>query len=166
MRTRLIVVVGSGSELSKENAELAERLGAALVRANFGVVTNGRGGVAEAVSRGATRKRGKSTHPPIVGILAGADASAGNAYLDVAIPTGLGRSSHAVLAMAGEALICLGGATGALAEVALARKSNRPVLALAPSGGTAALLAKVMDSVESVDSIEAVIDRLGELLPR
>ena len=166
MRSRLITVVGSSGELTPEIAELSERLGAALVRAEYGIITAGRGGVAEAVSRGAIRKRGKADSPPVLGLLAGVDPDAGNAYLDAAIPTGLGRGGHAVLATAGEAMVCVGGGTSAIAEVALARKANRPVISLTPSGGAAGLVAKVMESVEALPSIEGVIERLGKLLPR
>ncbi|MHC4410328.1 MAG: SLOG cluster 4 domain-containing protein [Planctomycetota bacterium] len=165
MRTRLIAVVGSGSEPPPNVAELGESLGAALVANGYGIVTGGRGGVQEAVCRGAVRKRGKSALPPLIGLLPGHDASAGNAYLDFAIPTGVAQAHHALVASAGEVLVCIGGATGAMAEMALARKMGRPVIALRPSGGTAALLAKVMESVYGADSVDDVIARIGALLP-
>lgn len=165
MRTRLIAVVGSGREPSVPVAELAESLGAALVAAGYGIVTGGKGGVQEAVCRGAIRKRGQEEVPPLVGLLAGYEAAAGNAYLDLAIPTGLAQAHHALVAAAGEVLVCIGGATGAMAEVALARKIGRPVIALHASGGTAALLSKVMDSVYGADSVDEVIERIGALLP-
>ena len=165
VRTRLIAVVGSGSTPDPETAALAERLGAALVRAGYGIVTGEVGGIGEAVCRGAIGKRGKSRHPPVVGLLPGYDASSGNAYLDIAIPTGLMQAHHALVASAGEVLVCLGGATGAMADVALARKMGRPVIALKASGGTAALLAGAMKSVHGAASIEETIERIGALLP-
>ena len=165
MRTRLIAVVGSGGEPPPAVAELAEQLGAALIVAGYGIVTGGRGGVQEAVCRGAVRRRGKAALPPLIGLLPGHDAAAGNAYLDVAIPTGVAQAHHALIAAAGEVVVCVGGATGAMAEMALARKMGRPVIALRPSGGTAGLLARVMDSVYGADSVAEVVDRIGTLLP-
>jgi len=165
MRSRLIAVVGSGGDPLPAVLELAESLGAALVDAGYGIVTGGRGGVQEATCRGAVRRRGKASTPPLVGVLAGLDVTAGHAFLDVAIPTGLGPARHALIPAAGEVVVCVGGATGALAEVALARKIGRPVIALEASGGTATLVSKAFDSVYATDTVEGVIERIRALLP-
>ena len=165
MRSRLIAVVGSGGEPPAAIQELAEELGSALIDAGYGIVTGGGGGVQEAVCRGAVRRRGKATKPPLVGVLAGYDVTAGHAFMDVAIPTGLGQARHAVLAAAGEIVVCVGGATGALAEVALARKIGRPVIALQPSGGTAGLVAQTFPSVHAAQSVADVLHCIAALLP-
>jgi uncharacterized protein (TIGR00725 family) len=164
MRTRLVAVVGSGGRLTEEMQGLAHELGAALIRAKFGVVTGGMGGVMEAVSRGAFQARGTSGHPPIIGILPGYDPDAGNGFLDVAIPTGLSHARNAVVAAAGDAVICVGGATGALSEVALASKIGRPVLAFPDSGGTAKLTAKSLKSVVEVKTVEQAVTQIQGLL--
>ena len=65
---------------------------------------------------------------------------------------------------AGDALICIGGATGALSEVALASKIGRPVFAFPASGGTAALVAKALEKVASVKTQEEAVRRLREIL--
>jgi len=145
--------------------EIAEALGSALVDAGYGIVTGGGGGVQEAVCRGAVRRRGKATRPPLIGVLSGYDVTAGHGFLDAVIPTGLGQARHAVLAAAGEVVVCVGGATGALAEVALARKIGRPVIALLPSGGTAGLVAQAFASVHSAKSVADVLHCLAVLLP-
>jgi len=165
MRSRLIAVVGSGGDPLPAVVELAETLGAALVEAGYGIVTGGGGGVQEAVCRGAVRRRGKATRPPIVALLPGYDVTAGHGFVDAAIPTGLGQARHAVLASAGEVVVCVGGATGALAEVALARKIGRPVIALVPSGGTAGLVSQAFASVHAAASVEAVLAHIATLLP-
>jgi uncharacterized protein (TIGR00725 family) len=164
MRTKLIAVVGTGTPLAPDAAALAEELGAALVRADYGVVCGGLGGVMEAVCRGAVRERGKGQWPPILGILPGYDHDGGNDYLDVAIPTGLGHARNAVIAAAGDAMVCLGGAMGALSEVALARKIGRPVIAMPAAGGTARLAAKAIPTVVAVATVAEAIARLRELL--
>jgi uncharacterized protein (TIGR00725 family) len=165
MRTRLIAVVGSGGGISEENAKLAEALGAALVREGFGIVCGGLGGVMEAACRGAVRERGKALHPPIVGLLPKYDVTQGNAYLDVAIPTGLGHARNVLVASSGEVVLCIGGATGALSEVALARKIGRPVIVFRPSGGTAALVGKTIGSVTAVDTVPEAVAKIRSLLP-
>jgi len=165
MRTRLIAVVGSGRALTTEETMLAESLGARLVEAGYGVVTGGMGGVMEAVCRGAVRQRGPDSHPPLVGVLPGYDHTAGNPFLDIVLPTGLGHARNAVVVAAGDAVVCIGGATGALSEVALARKIGRPVLAFPGSGGTAAVVARSLAKVEAVSSVEEALGRLRDLVP-
>ena len=118
----------------------------------------------EAVCRGAVKERGKGQWPPVIGILPSYDLAGGNAYLDVAIPSGMGHARNALVAAAGDAVVCVGGAMGALSEVALARKIGRPVVALRPSGGTAALVAKAIPTVTAVDGSQDAIARLRELL--
>jgi len=85
-------------------------------------VTGGRGGVMEAASRGAKLAGGQT-----VGILPGLDRSDANAFVDVAIPTGLGEMRNALVARAGQAVIAVGGAWGTLAEIAFARAAGKAV---------------------------------------
>jgi uncharacterized protein (TIGR00725 family) len=160
----MVSVVGSGKELSAIAAALAEALGAAIVKAGWGVITGGGGGVMEAVSRGAVAGRGAARYPPVVGVLPSYDAASGNGYLDVALPTGLGYARNALVAAAGDALVCIGGATGALSEVALARKLGKPVLVFAQTGGTASLAARAIPAVIAVGSVPEAIAKLKELL--
>jgi uncharacterized protein (TIGR00725 family) len=160
----MIAVIGSGGVLTAEQDQLCASVGAALVRAGYGVVCGGRGGVMEAVARGAVEARGQERHPPVVGILPGYDVDAGNDYLDIVLPTGLGHARNAVVAAAGEAVVCVFGATGALSEVGLARKIGRPVLAFPRSGGTAALVTKALEAVIAVNTAEEMISRLRDLV--
>ena len=65
-----------------------------------------------------------------VGILPGSDRSAGNEWLTVAIPTGLGELRNGLVVRAADAVIAVGGAYGTLSEVALALKTGVPVIGL------------------------------------
>jgi uncharacterized protein (TIGR00725 family) len=163
MRIRMISVVGGGGTLDPAQATVAEELGAALAKAGFGIVCGGLGGAMRAVARGA-RTVPFPPRPPIVGILPGYDFEAGNEFLDVVLPTGMGHARNALIAAAGDALVCVGGATGALSEVALARKIGRPVLAFPGTGGTAALAAKALKGVIAVETPEEAVRRLRETL--
>jgi len=164
MRTKLIAVVGSGKTLEKQEAALAEELGAALVRDGFGVLCGGLGGIMEAACRGAITERGKARHPPVIGLLPGYEANAGNDYLDIALPTGLGHARNALVAAGADAMICIGGAMGALSEVALARKIGRPVICFPDSGGTAGLVSKAVPTIHGVASVEEAVVAVKELL--
>ena len=109
-----IAVVGT-SDPSPELYATAEEVGRRLAKAGATVVCGGLGGVMEAVCRGASQARGRT-----VAILPGPDRGAANAFVDLAIATGLGEARNALVARAGDAMIAVGGGYGTLAEVALA----------------------------------------------
>jgi uncharacterized protein (TIGR00725 family) len=160
----MVAVIGAGGTLEPETARIAEELGAALVRAGFGVVCGGRDGVMRAVARGAATARGSALHPPVIGILPSYDHDEGNAYLDVVLPTGMGHARNVLVVAAGDAVICVGGATGALSEVALASKIGRPVIALRATGGTADLVARAIPSVVAAAGVQEAVAALLKAL--
>jgi uncharacterized protein (TIGR00725 family) len=108
------------------------------------LVTGGLGGVMEAACRGA-RDAGGTT----IGILPGADRSAANPYVDVAIPTGLGEARNALVVRSADAVIAIGGAYGTLSEIAFALKAGKRVVGL----GTWEI-----DGVEPADSPETAVE--------
>ena len=79
----------------------------------------------EAACRGAKEAGGTT-----VGILPGADRAEANAYVDVAVATGLGEARNALVVRAADALIAVGGAYGTLSEIALALKAGKPVVGI------------------------------------
>jgi len=89
------------------------------------LVCGGLGGVMEAACRGARDAGGRT-----VGILPGADRSAANRFVDVAIPTGLGEARNALVVRSADALVAVGGGYGTLSEIALALKAGKPVVGL------------------------------------
>jgi len=119
-----VAVVGAG-RASAEESRAAERVGRGLAEAGAVLVCGGLGGVMEAVCRGA-RSAGGTT----IGILPGTDRGAANAYVDLAIPTGLGEIRNALVVRAADALIAVGGEFGTLSEIALALKAGKPVVGL------------------------------------
>jgi uncharacterized protein (TIGR00725 family) len=123
-RTRYIGVIGA-AEPSAEQEALAERLGAELARGGAVVVCGGLGGVMEAVSRGVHGAGGV-----VVGLLPGGSRADGNAFLTVALTTGLGELRNGLIVRASDALIAVGGGWGTLSEIALALRQGRPVFGL------------------------------------
>jgi uncharacterized protein (TIGR00725 family) len=89
------------------------------------VVCGGLGGVMEGACRGAKAAGGTT-----LGILPGLDRAAANAYVDVAVPTGLGEARNALVVRAADALIAVGGGYGTLSEVALGLKAGKRVVGL------------------------------------
>jgi uncharacterized protein (TIGR00725 family) len=108
------------------------------------VVTGGLGGVMEAACRGAREAGGRT-----IGILPGTERSAANAFVDVAIPTGMGEARNALVVRSADALIAIGGAYGTLSEIALALKAGKRV---------AGLGSWEIDGAEAVDSPVAAVE--------
>ena len=79
----------------------------------------------EAACRGA-RSQGGLT----IGILPGEDRDEANAYVDVAIPTGMGEMRNALIVRAADAVIAVSGEFGTLSEIALALKLGKRVIGL------------------------------------
>jgi uncharacterized protein (TIGR00725 family) len=119
-----VAVVGPG-EANAEELSTAEEVGRLLGEAGALVVSGGRGGVMEAVCRGA-RSAGGLT----LGILPGRDRRDANPYVQVAVPTGLGEMRNALVVGSADALIAVGGAYGTLSEIALALRGGKPVVGL------------------------------------
>jgi uncharacterized protein (TIGR00725 family) len=89
------------------------------------VVCGGLFGVMEAVCMGAKEAGGET-----VGILRTYNRLDANAYVDHAIPTGLGDARNVLVATAGEAAIAIAGRLGTLSEIAIALKHGIPVVGL------------------------------------
>ncbi|MFQ5832857.1 MAG: TIGR00725 family protein [Candidatus Thorarchaeota archaeon] len=135
MQLRTISVIG-GSDSDESILEMAEQLGEEIARREIALVCGGLGGVMEAACRGAKKYAGLT-----IGILPTDFKENANQYVDLAIPTGLGYARNFLVAKTGDAVIAVAGSAGTLSEMAIAWFSDRPVVALVPSGGWAERLA-------------------------
>lgn len=79
----------------------------------------------EAACRGA-----KSAGGVTVGILPGSARDDANAYVDVAVATGLAEGRNALVVRSADVVIAVGGAYGTLSEIALALRAQTPVIGL------------------------------------
>ena len=120
-----VAVVGPGDVTDEKLLADAETVGAGLARAGAVVVTGGLGGVMAAAARGA-----KSAGGQVVGMLPGVDADAANEWVDVAVPTGLGQGRNLLVVRSARVVVAVGGSWGTLAEIALARRLDIPVVSL------------------------------------
>ena len=119
-----ISVIGGGAR-NEETEALAEEVGRRLAEAGAVVVCGGMGGVMEAAARGA-----RSVDGEVIGILPGEDPGAANEHITHPVATGIGHARNLAVVASGAAVVAVGGEWGTLAEIALARRLRRPVIAL------------------------------------
>jgi uncharacterized protein (TIGR00725 family) len=117
-------VIGAG-QCSAAVGQLAEEVGMEIARQGATLICGGLGGVMEAAARGARTGGGLT-----VGIVPTYDRQTANQWLDVIIPSGLGHARNVLVVASGDAVIALPGEHGTAAEVALALKLGRCVVAL------------------------------------
>jgi uncharacterized protein (TIGR00725 family) len=104
---------------------LAEEVGRLLGEAGATVLCGGRGGVMEAVARGASRAGGT-----VIGILPGDSPEEANPHCTHAVATGIGQARNLAVVASGEVTIAIGGEWGTLSEIGHARAIGRTVVAL------------------------------------
>lgn len=130
-----VVVIGDGQTKEGQYQE-AYKIGGMLGEMNVIVITGGRGGVMEAVSKGASEH-----NSIVVGILPGSNIEEANPYCNVSIPSGLGHARNAIIALAGDLVIALGGAAGTLSEMAFSWINHKPIIAYGNFNGWSSRLA-------------------------
>ena len=123
-RDLYVAVVGSGTAAGMlyEQARMVGRL---VAERGGIVVCGGLGGVMEAAARGAAEAGGVA-----IGILPDEDRGRANKYLTYSVATGMGQARNLAVVCSGEVVISVGGEYGTLAEIGLALKIGRPVVAL------------------------------------
>ena len=147
-----IAVVGGG-DCSPSVERVAHQLARLLAERGHILICGGLGGVMEAACRGAKEAGGLT-----VGILPG-EREDGNAYLDIAIATGMGHARNVIIVKSADAVIALPGELGTLSEMALALKMNKPVVSLNSWDVCGALKAKdPEEALELLDRIDLGLD--------
>lgn len=121
---RIVSVIGQ-SRSSNAQSEQAYELGKLLADAGYAIVCGGKGGVMEAVARGAEEKGGLC-----VGLLPGQDRMEANRHLTMAIPTGLGHARNLLVSQAGDVVVAIGGGYGTLSEIAFALTMGKAVIGI------------------------------------
>jgi uncharacterized protein (TIGR00725 family) len=116
-----VAVVGSGAEWERS----AEEVGRLLAERGCTVVTGGLDEVMAAAHRGAKTAGGVT-----IAILPGENRDAANPWADHSVVTGIGHARNLAVAASGDAVIAIGGSYGTIAEMALALRLGRRVVAL------------------------------------
>lgn len=157
MTKRHVSVVGSGrcgqDEAGRALYAAAVELGGRLARAGFVVVCGGLAGVMEGACRGAREAGGRT-----IGILPSDDRATANAWVEVPVVTGLGHMRNMLVVANGDVVVALGGGFGTLSEVALARKTGKPVVAV---GDMAAIegVHRASDPEHAVSIVKTILER-------
>ena len=137
MRVKTIGVIGGGAA-NETGGELARSVGREIGRHGFSLVCGGLGGVMQAACEGLRAGRAEcGTTSLSIGILPGTDAQDANQFVDLAIPTGMGIARNILVVRAAGAVIVVDGCSGTLSEMAFAWQLDKPIIALAGSGGVA-----------------------------
>jgi uncharacterized protein (TIGR00725 family) len=151
-----VAVVGPG-DTTPEICALAREVGRLLAERGALVLTGGLGGVMGAAADGAAAAGGMS-----IGLLPGTERAEADPQSPVLIPTGLGELRNAVLVRSADGLVAVGGSWGTLSEVALARRTDVPVVCLA---GWSVLAADGSPlPLETAESPAEAVQRLFELI--
>jgi uncharacterized protein (TIGR00725 family) len=145
---RQVAVIGSGAEWE----DAAEEVGRLLAQRGCTVVTGGLGEVMAAAHRGA-REAGGAT----LAILPGEDRSAANPWAEHVVVTGIGHARNLAVAASGDAVVAIGGSYGTIAEMALALRLGRPVVAL--EGAPA--VEGVLVAASPAEAVELALRDLG-----
>ena len=144
-----VAVIGSGEQW--ESA--AEEIGRLLAERGCTVVTGGLGEVMTAAHRGA-----KSAGGTTIAILPGESRQAANPWADHIVVTGIGHARNLAVAASGDVVIAVGGSYGTIAEMALALRLGRRVVALdgAPTVDGA------LTALTSAEAVELALGDLGQ----
>lgn len=155
---RLISVIG-GAQCNQAEALFAEEMGRLIAKEGLVIVCGGRGGIMEAVCRGAWDQGGLT-----LGILPSKDGKDANSYLSVALPTGLNEARNVLVITAAEVVLAIGGGYGTLSEIAHALRQGKPVVGY---GTWAAQNASIQDlPIHRVESPQEAIAQIRALLSK
>jgi uncharacterized protein (TIGR00725 family) len=143
-----VAVVGSGVEWEP----FAEEVGRLLAERGCTVVTGGLDEVMAAAHRGAKAAGGTT-----LAILPGESRDAANQWADHVVVTGMGHARNLAVAASGDAVIAVGGSYGTIAEMALALRLGRTVVALAG----APKLDGALRAASPAEAVELALRHLG-----
>lgn len=139
-----IAVIGRASHgpadpVSDTTLAAAYEVGRGIGEAGAALVSGGTSGVMEAASRGARDVGGLT-----IGVLPGMDRGEANAFVDVALPTGLGTARNLIYPRGCDAVVMVGGGAGTLNELTIAYQAGTPVVIVGGSGGWADRIRSVL----------------------
>ncbi|MGZ3596232.1 MAG: TIGR00725 family protein [Syntrophales bacterium] len=128
-RPYIIGIMGSHRDASPAVMEDARRLGEAIARQNYVLLTGGGPGVMRAACEGAHKAGGL-----VIGVLPNDKQHPlekyPNEFVDIPIFTGMYDARNVINAKTPHVLVALSGGAGTLSEIAIAVRSGTPVISL------------------------------------
>jgi uncharacterized protein (TIGR00725 family) len=158
-RAPVIGVMGGG-DAPPRIVDLANELGHAVAEAGWVLLNGGRNaGVMAASARGAREGGGL-----VVGVLPGPDRAGSSPDLDVAVVTGMGNARNVINVLSSDVVVALPGGPGTLSEIALARKTGRPLVLLgwpegAPADAAGADAVRAENVPEAIAAVRALLSQ-------
>jgi uncharacterized protein (TIGR00725 family) len=154
---RYVAVIGPGEQARPAQCATAFSVGQLLAERDVVVITGGLGGVMAAAAEGCASAGGFS-----VGLLPGPDRTAADSS-SVTIPTGLGELRNALLVRSADGLVAVGGSWGTLSEIALARRTGRPVVCLGGWSvvGEEGLRLPLETAASAADAVDQILRLIG-----
>lgn len=155
MQRKFQVVVIGDAQADGAKLTFAEKLGQHLGEKGYTVITGGRSGIMEAVSKSAFKAGGLT-----IGIIPGSDFKQANPWCSVVIPTDLGHARNSITALSADVIISIGGKAGTLTELGFGWIFNKPIISFTQFGGWSADLSgkkiddRRSDNIIGVDSFE------------
>ncbi len=146
---RQVAVIGS-SQATEMEYEVAYRLGRIIALHGWVVVSGGRTGVMEAVSKGAAEEGGLT-----VGILTTYTGEDANPYVKVRVNTGMSWNRNPIVVASGEFVVAVGGRYGTLTEIGYALVLGKTVIGFRTHS---------VEGVENYDDPEGFLGRVEEEL--
>ena len=123
--SKVIAVIGQGSDCTPEISQLAEDVGYFIARKGGVLICGGLYGVMEAACRGAKKGDGLT-----IGILPSTEKEDANPYVDIRIATGISVARNVIIIRSADAVIAVGGFYGTLSEIAYSLAFEKPLIGL------------------------------------
>lgn len=124
MENALIIGVMGGGTADPRDTKAAYRLGSLIAEQGWVLLNGGRNAGVMAASAKGARENGGLT----VGILPDDNPRAASPFIQIPILTGMGNARNCINVLSSHAVVACPGGSGTISEVALALKSNRPVI--------------------------------------
>ncbi|MEA2071555.1 MAG: TIGR00725 family protein [Asgard group archaeon] len=169
LRKKVIGIIGGNEKTCTEkDKKIAYKIGKALIKNNYRIITGGLGGVMEAVSKGG-KKEENYNEGMIIGIIPSLNKEHANEYVDIVIATGFNYARNQIIVASSDAIIAIGGGSGTLSEIAFAWQMNKLILAFNTEGwsqklGNISLDNKRKDKIIKVNSVSEIISILNKKL--
>lgn len=149
---RYVAVAGPADDARAVDLDNARILGRLLAEHGAVVLTGGHHGVMQAAAQGAAGAGGVS-----IGLLPGLDRAAGTQDHTYLLPTGLGELRNGLLLRAADAVVAVGCSWGTLSEIALARRTEMPLVLIDPWELPEDVGVLVADAAAAVDAVVAAL---------
>jgi len=140
-------------QASERQIAVAEQLGRRLGELRIPLLSGGKNGVMEAVSKGCMESGGL-----VLGFIPDEDWVEANDFVTIPLATGLGPARNVLIARASLALVAIGGEYGTLSEMAFGLHFDKPVFTLED--------APEVEGAQRLESVEQVISALLAIILR